>query len=119
MHTENPEQAICTALNLIPRRGVYSNYERPIIDMWENHKSSITKDSFVIIIGDARNNKNGAAESEFKNIVRRAKKTYWMNTDKLEKWGQGDSIAQTYARYCKMFETRTPKAIVQFLNEMK
>lgn len=117
MKARNAEEAISTTLDTIPRRGQYSNYEKPIRDMWENKKSKITKDSIVIMIGDARNNKNGPAENEFKNIVRRAKKTYWLNTDQQRKWGQGDSIAPLYARYCKMFEARTPKSIVQFLDQ--
>ena len=116
MHAKNAEQAIKETLNIIPRRGVYSNYERPIKELW-NLKTKITKDSIVIVIGDARNNKNGPAENEFRNIARRAKKTYWLNTDYVQKWNQGDSIAGTYAKYSKMFEIRTPKAIVQFLNE--
>ena len=116
MHAKNAEKAIEETLSIIPRRGVYSNYERPIKELW-GQKAKITKDSIVIVIGDARNNKNGPAENEFRNIARRAKKTYWLNTDVVQKWNQGDSIAGTYAKYSKMFEIRTPKAIVQFLNE--
>lgn len=114
MHTQNVEQAIKETLAIVPRG--YSNYGKPISAMWEN-KAKITKDSFVIFIGDARNNSNKSSEKEFRNIARRAKKTYWMNTDEIAKWGEGDSIAPTYAKYCKMFEVRTPKAIVQFLDQ--
>ena len=114
MSTNNVERAIQETLALVPRG--YSNYEKPIVSMWEKNKAKITKDSFVIMIGDARNNQNKSAEKEFRNIARRAKKIYWINTDRLHKWGEGDSIAPTYAKYCKMFEVRTPKAIVQFLD---
>lgn len=117
MKARNAELAIRETLGMIPRSGQYSNYERPIRDMWEKNRPIINKDSLVLVIGDARNNKNGPAEDEFKNIVRRAKKAYWLNTDHLAKWGQGDSIAPLYAKYCKMFEVRTPKAIVQFLDQ--
>lgn len=117
MKARNAELAIRETLGMIPRSGQYSNYERPIRDMWEKNRPIINKDSLVLVIGDARNNKNGPAEEEFKNIVRRAKKAYWLNTDHLAKWGQGDSIAPLYAKYCKMFEVRTPKAIVQFLDQ--
>ena len=115
MSMNNVERAIRETLNLVPRG--YSNYGKPITSMWENYKVKITKDSFVIMIGDARNNNNRSGEKEFRNIARRAKKIYWMNTDEFNKWGQGDSIAQTYAKYCKMYEIRTPKAIVQFLDQ--
>ena len=117
MESENAEAAIKETLRIIPRAGQYSNYEKPITAMWENNRSKITPESIVIMIGDGRNNKNASAENEFRNIVRRAKKTYWLNTDVLSKWGQGDSIAPTYAKYCNMYEVRTPKAIVQFLDQ--
>lgn len=116
MRSKNPEDAIHGALEMIPRAGQYSNYERPITDIWENHKAEITKDSLVIIMGDGRNNKNRTAEYEFRNIARRAKKVYWLNTDRVEKWGQGDSIAPVYAKYCEMYEAETPADIVRFLN---
>lgn len=115
MSGKDIKSAIKTTIDMIPRR--YSNYERPIREMWENNRQVITKDSFVIMIGDARNNSNRPAEDEFKNIVRRARKAYWLNTDELSKWGEGDSIAPVYAKYCPMYETRTPQAIVQFLDQ--
>lgn len=117
MDSKDEQAAISEALSIIPRAGVYSNYGKPIRSLWEENKEKITKESLVIMIGDARNNKNPSAEAEFRNIARRCKKMYWMNTDHFEKWGQGDSIAPVYAKYCRMFEIRTPKAIVQFLND--
>ena len=116
MSAPDVEQAITDTLSLIPRAGQYSNYERPITTMWEQYNSKITKDSIVMMIGDARNNKNASAENEFKNIVRRAKKTYWLNTDDIGKWNQGDSIASTYARYCPMYEVKTPRQLLDFID---
>ena len=116
MSASDAEKAIEETLNMIPSKGVYSDYEKPLKTIYEKHMSEITKDSIVIMIGDARNNKNGSAEHEFKNIARRAKRMYWLNTDATNKWGHGDSIAPLYRKYCTMFEARTPKDIVNFIN---
>ena len=71
----------------------------------------------VIIIGDARNNKNPSAEEEFKNICRKAKSAYWLNTEERSKWNFQDSIASTYARYARMFQTTTINELMHFVNE--
>ena len=116
MKAEDPQTAIREVLGMIPRAGVYSNYEIPITRIWEDYRNTITHDSLVIFIGDARNNRNKSAETEFRNIARRAKKTYWLNTDVFAKWDEGDSIASTYAHYCKMFEILNTADIVNFID---
>ena len=117
MQTRDIQTAIDQTLALIPRAGQYSNYEKPIQTLWTDYHSKITPESIVIMIGDARNCRNQSAEAEFRSIARRAKKTYWLNTDELRKWDTGDSIASTYAKYCKMFEVRTTRQIVGFLDQ--
>ena len=117
MKADDPEMAINEVLGMIPRSGQYSNYEKPITSFWDNYKSTINKESIVIMMGDARNNRNQSAEQEWKNITRRAKRTYWLNTDIREEWDCGDSIASTYARYCPMYEVRTTKQLVSFIAE--
>ena len=113
---DNLEDAIESVLELVPRTGQYSNYDRPIRTLWNEHKADITKDTIVLMMGDARNNKNPSAEEEWKNICRRAKKVYWLNTDTAARWDQGDSIASTYARYAPMYEIRNTKELLSFID---
>ena len=91
--TEDVDNAAKQILTMIPRSGQYSNYERPLRSMWKEYRNRISKDSMIIFIGDARNNKNDAGENYIKNICRKAKCAYWLNTDDRKKWDQGDSIA--------------------------
>ena len=115
---EEIETAVKGTLEMIPRAGQYSNYEKPIRQMWEDYRAKINKESMVIMIGDARNNKNGSAEEEFKNIARKAKSVYWLNTDTFEKWDTGDSIASTYAKYSAMMETRNVRSLITFISDV-
>lgn len=117
--TEDVDNAAKQILAMIPRSGQYSNYERPLRNMWEEYRSRISKDSMVIFIGDARNNKNDAGEDYIKNICRKAKCAYWLNTDDRKKWDQGDSIASVYGHYATMYEIRNIRQLLGFLSEMK
>lgn len=114
------EEAVTTVLNNIPRSGAYSNYYIPLKDIWENHAKDLKKDSMIIFMGDARNNKNKSGEEYIRNIVRKSggKRAYWLNTDEKGKWDQGDSIASVYEKYTQMLEVRTPKQLLQFISSL-
>lgn len=115
MDKDNADLTIESVLNTIPTRGVYSNYAKPITDIWENHRQEITKDSTIIFMGDARNNHNEPRYEELKNICRKAKNAYWLNTEEKEKWNLKDSIASGYGKYAKMYETINTKEIIDFI----
>ena len=69
-------------------------------------------------MGDARNNKNPTGEEYIKNISRKAKKAYWLNTEEFNKWGKADSLAFEYAKYFKMYEILNAADLVNFINIM-
>ena len=117
--TEDVEQATKKILSMIPSVGQYSNYERPLRSMWEEYRNRISKDSMVIFIGDARNNKNDTGEEYIRNICRKAKCAYWLNTDARQKWDQGDSIVSVYGHYAKMYETGNIRQLLGFISEMR
>ena len=117
--TEDVDNAAKQILTMIPRSGQYSNYERPLRSMWKEYRNRISNDSMIIFIGDARNNKNDAGENYIKNICRKAKCAYWLNTDDRKKWDQGDSIASVYGHYAAMYEIRNIRQLLGFLSEMK
>ena len=113
------EEAVTEALNLIPRRGVYSDYNTPLRTLWEKYRNRITKDTIVVLIGDARNNSNPSGEEYMKNICRRAKSAYFLNTEEKEQWDMNDSVAGLYGKYAKMYKTETAGEILRFLEEVK
>ena len=69
-------------------------------------------------MGDARNNKNPTGEEYVKNIARKAKKAYWLNTENFNEWGKADSLAFEYAKYFKMYEVLSAADLVNFINIM-
>lgn len=106
-------------LETIPRAGAYSNYEIPFKTFCEEHLHEVTGSSYVYIIGDARNCKNKSGEEYVKAIARKAKKTFWLNTENELKWDTGDSIMSTYAKYMtSVIQTETPGELLGFMEEM-
>ncbi len=116
MRVSDCENAIQNVLCEIPRRGVYSDYGQALQEFWSKHSHEITKDTLVFFIGDARNNQNESGEDIVKAISRKARKVYWMNTDRKEKCNQGDSIIAKYLPYITSHaEVITPLALLKFL----
>lgn len=117
MESENVEKSVNKVLSVIPRKGVYSDYYHPLETLWKDYRKQITKDSIVIFMGDARNNKNATAEEFMKNIGHRVKKCLWLNTETVEKWDKADSIASVYEKYVKMYEVVNTAELINFIEE--
>lgn len=112
---EDIGSAISQVLETIPTKGVYSDYSRPIRKLKGTYSAKITKDTILIFMGDARNNRNDPCYNEFKFLCRKAKRAYWLNTDKIGKWGQGDSIAPGYAEFATMMEATSVAELTSFI----
>jgi len=112
----NGEKAINKVLNTIPTRGVYSDYYRPLKSFYEEHMGDITKDTYVFLIGDMRNNANPTGEEYIKAISNKCKKLLIMNTETMDKWNKNDSIMDVYAKYSDVYaQTTTPNELMGFM----
>lgn len=110
-------EALPRVLSMIPRRGVYSDYSRPLHSLWTEHRQIFRKDTIVIIAGDARNNRNPSFMEDLKDICRRVRQAYWLNTEEEAMWGQGDSAAKECMTFLPMRETVTPRQLIGFLED--
>lgn len=119
MESNDIDEAVQAILNRIPRNGQYSNYYRPLETLWMKNKKYLKKDSFVLFLGDYRNNKNPSGVEWIKNIRARAKKLYFLNTDPIEKWDQGDSIASVYHAYAPMYSVKNASELIAFVQSLR
>ena len=116
----DPKKSISNVIDVIPTRGVYSNYNLMLAEFTSNHMDSINKDSTVLFIGDARNNKNDANLYAVKKIHDKAKRCFWLNTEEHEAWNTGDSIISKYKPYMESVqETVNTNQLIKFLMEMR
>jgi len=101
----------------------YSNYHKAFEQFNEKYFERVTKDTILIYLGDARNNKNlSGAEylQKIRNKIKNGKgKMYWLNPEKVSKWDTGDSIMNVYSLYMdKAVSIENTKSLIDFLNTM-
>ena len=106
-------------LGNIPTRGIYSNYGATIQQLREEIGGTIHKDTTVIILGDARNNRNQSAAEGLKYIADRCHRVFWLNTDDPAKWNAGDSIIGIYeSAGAEAHGIRTAGDLIGFLGNL-
>ncbi|GAB4350992.1 MAG: VWA domain-containing protein [Candidatus Abyssubacteria bacterium] len=60
----------------------------------------VTPRTTLIIMGDARNNRNDPRVWAFRKIAERAKRVIWLNPESRAGWRFGDSVMYHYLPYC-------------------
>ena len=119
MKSNNINEAFNIIQKTVPSINHWSNYYEPLKELWTKHSNKFRNDTFVLFIGDARNNRYESGEKYFKNIVSKSKRVWWLNTESQWYWNTGDSIAYIYNKYCKMFEVETLRDLIRFIERAK
>lgn len=77
----------------------------------------------IVMLGDCRNNKNYSGVEEVEWLSKRASNFFVLNPDPLNKWGQGDSIADLYAKsgatVCRVSSTQDLLTFLEFASLRK
>ena len=77
-----------------------TDYGHAFLDVRELCLNDIDHRSTVIILGDARSNYYDPHPERLKDIALRAKQVLWLNPEKRDYWGEGDSEMLRYAPHC-------------------
>ena len=77
-----------------------SDYGRCFADFAEIAMRDIDRQTTVIILGDARGNRNEPRLDIVKQIFERANRVIWLNPEPQSLWGTGDSDILRYEAYC-------------------
>ena len=118
METEDVNEAVRQVFAIIPTRGVYSDYSKPLRTLWKEHRQAFTSETMTIFIGDARNNRNESCEGIFKQISRTSKVCWWLNTEPPHEWNTADSIAGIYGQYARMIPVLSTQDLLNFLKAL-
>ncbi len=65
-----------------------------------DYMDAINYRTTVIFVGDGRNNYNDPRLDCMDHIKRRAKRIIWLNPERPQMWGTGDSDMWAYVPYC-------------------
>mgnify|MGYP001152199904 CR=1 FL=1 len=76
-------------------------YEPEILGSGGSYRGNtgiINKDTTIVMLGDCRNNRNYSGVEEVEWLSKRASNFFVLNPEPRDEWGQGDSIADLYAK---------------------
>ena len=97
----------------------HSDYGNVFEHFWEQHSSSLTPRSNLIISGDARTNYRPAGAEVLAKMADRVRATYWLNPEPARFWNTGDSVINEYVDLCDgVFEVRTLRQLEHFIEEL-
>ena len=77
-----------------------SDYGRCLADFSEIAMRNVNRQTTVIILGDARGNRNEPRIDIMKQIFERANRVIWLNPEPHSLWGTGDSDILRYEPFC-------------------
>ena len=81
-----------------------TDYDRSLMEFKEHYLALVTRNTTIIILGDARNNYYNSRVEILRMISERCKRLIWLNPETPAFWGTGDSEMRTYTPYCHVLK---------------
>ncbi len=82
-----------------------TDYGNSLATFRKNFFGLLDRKTTVIILGDARGNKNNPRADIVREISERSKRLIWLNPEARTYWGTGDSDMLRYKNYCNLAKT--------------
>jgi uncharacterized protein with von Willebrand factor type A (vWA) domain len=82
------------------RFGGATDYGSSLRDFAQLALDDINRNTSVIILGDARNNRGNPELDIMRSIYQRSKQVIWLNPESRQAWGTGDSEMLRYQSTC-------------------
>ncbi len=89
----------------------HSDYGRSLDEFADRYPDVIGPKSSVLILGDARNNNGDPRLATLAQILRPARRAFWLNPERRDLWNTGDSAAHDYATVIEMHECRNARQL--------
>ena len=103
-YVDTPVEMSIEAGHLVPHGRLdlsgRSDFGKTLVSVWERHPSLLTRNSIVLILGDARNNRRPPRRDLLQRIRRHTRRVIWLNPDEPVRWNTGDSVIAAYEPYC-------------------
>jgi uncharacterized protein with von Willebrand factor type A (vWA) domain len=98
LESKTPEEAMAEIMSKVGFGS--SDYGSSLADFEKQWMSSITQQTTVIVLGDARSNNLDPRADILRRIGERSKRLVWLNPESRMAWGFGDSEMQRYQTFC-------------------
>jgi uncharacterized protein with von Willebrand factor type A (vWA) domain len=103
LRRENSDDAVTKILEAVGFGS--TNYGKSLEDFCGMALKGVNRQTTVIILGDARGNRNEARVELMGDIFNRAGRVVWLNPEPQPLWGTGDSDMYRYAPFCSQMLT--------------
>ena len=98
LEKKSPEAAMAEIMSKVGFGS--SDYGNSLADFEKEWMSTITPQTTVIVLGDARSNNLDPRADILRRICERSKRLVWLNPEGRMAWGFGDSEMPRYATFC-------------------
>lgn len=86
------------ALDLYAR----SDFGRVLATFWKEQARLLTRNTVLLILGDARNNRRPHRADLLARIESVVREVVWLNPEERKRWDTGDSVLSAYAPHCEV-----------------
>ncbi|MGY4622671.1 vWA domain-containing protein [Bradyrhizobium sp. USDA 4486] len=98
LEQKSPEEAMAEIMSNVGFGS--SDYGSSLVDFEKDFMSTLTPQTTVIVLGDARSNNLDPRADILRRISERSKRLVWLNPEGRLAWGFGDSEMPRYATFC-------------------
>lgn len=78
----------------------YSDFGRAFYQFYRDLLGDLTRDTVLVILGDARTNAFDPQAWTLEEIRQRCRRLIWLNPEPRQEWNQDDSVIEVYAPFC-------------------
>jgi len=77
-----------------------SDFGQVLRQLWEHWEPLLSRNTVVLILGDARNNRRPPRADILARIRNRVRRVMWLNPEPRARWSSGDSVIDSYVKHC-------------------
>jgi hypothetical protein len=97
----------------------HSNFGYAFHKFRDEFLESVTPRTTIIVVGDARNNRNDPRTWAFRDIAEKAKRVVWLNPEARTGWKLGDSVMHEYMPHCdEVHECRNARQLTRVIDNL-
>lgn len=100
LEKKSPEEAMAEIMSKVGFGS--SDYGSSLVDFEKDFMSTLTPQTTVIMLGDARSNNLDPRADILRRVSERSKRLVWLNPEGRLAWGFGDSEMPRYATFCSV-----------------
>ncbi len=96
-----------------------SDFGKVLQHFWQEYGEQVlSRNTLILILGDARNNRRPPRSDLLACMRTHAKKLVWLNPEPQERWNTGDSVISRYAPVCDVvLECSTLRELLSALKQ--